>query len=70
MPNIDRTSAGMQMVLPGCERRTLPKSSSRSDETGQGLLADRQGESRFGCKRTAQGQEAETHVMMLPVRRL
>jgi hypothetical protein len=40
MPNIDRTSAGMQMVLPGCERRTLPKSSSRSDETGQGLLAD------------------------------
>jgi len=26
------------MVLPGCERRTLPKSTTRSDETGQGLL--------------------------------
>lgn len=38
MANIDRTSAGMQMVLPGCERRTLPKSTTHSDDTGQGLL--------------------------------
>ncbi len=38
MPNIDRTAAGMQMVLPGCERRTLPKSTTHSDETGHGLL--------------------------------
>ena len=38
MPSIDRTPAGMQMVLPGCERRTLPKSTARSDDMGQGLL--------------------------------
>jgi hypothetical protein len=38
VPMIDRTSAGIQMVLPGCEQRTLPKSATRSDETGQGLL--------------------------------
>jgi len=38
MPSIDRTPAGMQMVLPGCERRTLPKSTTRSDSEGQGLL--------------------------------
>jgi hypothetical protein len=38
MPNIDRTPAGMQMVLPGCEQRTLPKSTTRSDGEGQGLL--------------------------------
>jgi len=38
MPNINRTPAGMQMVLPGCEQCTLPKSTARSDDTGQGLL--------------------------------
>jgi hypothetical protein len=38
MASVDCTPAGMQMVLPGCERRTLPKSTTRSDETGQGLL--------------------------------
>ena len=36
--NVERTPAGLQMVLPGCERRTLPKSTSRVDEGGQGLL--------------------------------
>jgi hypothetical protein len=38
MPNIERTSAGFQAVIPGCERRTLPKSNSSSDDSGQGLL--------------------------------
>jgi hypothetical protein len=38
MPNIERTSAGFQAVIPGCERRTLPKSTTSSDDTGQGLL--------------------------------
>jgi hypothetical protein len=38
MPFIERTKAGFQTVLPGCERRTLPKSTTTSDETGQGLL--------------------------------
>jgi hypothetical protein len=35
---IERTAAGFQMVIPGCERRTLPKSTSLSDAAGQGLL--------------------------------
>lgn len=38
MADIERTSAGFQTVIPGCERRTLPKSTSISDEAGQGLL--------------------------------
>jgi hypothetical protein len=35
---VERTSAGLQTVIPGCERRTLPKSTTRVDERGQGLL--------------------------------
>ena len=38
MPDIERTSAGFQAVIPGCERRTLPKSTTSADDTGQGLL--------------------------------
>jgi hypothetical protein len=38
MSDLERTPAGLQMVIPGCERRTLPKSTSRVDEIGQGLL--------------------------------
>ena len=38
MPDIERTSAVFQAVIPGCERRTLPKSTTSSDDTGQGLL--------------------------------
>ena len=38
MTEVERTSAGRQTVIPGCERRTLPKSTTRVDESGQGLL--------------------------------
>jgi len=38
MANIERTAAGLQMVIPGCERRTLPKSTSWAGEWGQSLL--------------------------------
>lgn len=38
MPYIERTAAGFQTVIPGCERGTLPKSTTRSDDAGQGLL--------------------------------
>ena len=38
MPDIEGTSAGFQAVIPGCERRTLPKSTKSFDATGQGLL--------------------------------
>jgi hypothetical protein len=38
MSEVERTPAGLQIVIPGCERRTLPKSTSRVDEIGQGLL--------------------------------
>jgi hypothetical protein len=35
---VERTTAGLQMIIPGCEWRSLPKSTTRSDQTGQGLL--------------------------------
>jgi hypothetical protein len=38
MSDVERTPAGLQMVIPGCERRTLPRSSTRIDNLGQGLL--------------------------------
>jgi hypothetical protein len=38
MSAIERTPAGLQSVIPGCERRTLPKSTTPVDEGGQGLL--------------------------------
>jgi hypothetical protein len=38
MAQIERSTAGLQMVIPGCERRTLPKSSSSANWFGQALL--------------------------------
>jgi hypothetical protein len=38
MSEVERTGAGLQMVIPGCERRTLPRSTTRVDAAGQGLL--------------------------------
>lgn len=38
MSVFERTSAGLQIVIPGCERQTLPRSTTRADESGQGLL--------------------------------
>jgi hypothetical protein len=38
MSDVERTPAGMQMILPGCARRTLPRSTTRVDDAGQGLL--------------------------------
>jgi hypothetical protein len=38
MSEVERTSAGLQTIIPGCERRTLPRSTTRVDESGQGLL--------------------------------
>jgi hypothetical protein len=35
MSDVERTSAGLQLVIPGCERRTLPKSTSRVALTRQ-----------------------------------
>ncbi len=38
MTATERTLAGVQIVIPGCERRTLPRSVTRADERGQGLM--------------------------------
>ena len=38
MSEFERTSAGLQIVIPGCERRTLRRSTTRVDEIGQGLF--------------------------------
>ena len=35
---VERTSAGLQMVNPGCEQRSLPRSPTPADQAGQGLL--------------------------------
>lgn len=38
MSKAERNSTSLQMVIPGCERTTLPKSSSSANWFGQGLL--------------------------------
>lgn len=38
MTEIERTPAGLQIVMPGCESRTIPKSTSPADAEGQGLF--------------------------------
>lgn len=38
MAQYERSSVGSQMIIPGCERRTLPKSPSIANWNGQGLL--------------------------------
>lgn len=35
----ERTAVGLQMVIPGCERRTLPRSASHADWFGQGQFS-------------------------------
>jgi hypothetical protein len=35
MTEVEPTSAGPQIVIPACERRTLPRSTTRVDEIGQ-----------------------------------
>jgi len=32
MSDVECTPAGLQMIIPGCERRTLPRSITRVDE--------------------------------------
>jgi hypothetical protein len=36
--DVERTAVGWQMVIPGCERQTLPRSTTRVDDIGQGSL--------------------------------
>jgi hypothetical protein len=38
MSKVERMSAGLQIIIPGCERRTLQKPTTPVDESGQGLL--------------------------------
>ena len=38
MSDTERTPAGLQLVIPGCERKMLPKSTRGVDGAGQGLL--------------------------------
>jgi hypothetical protein len=39
MSDLERTPAGLQMIIPGGERRTLPRSTTRVDDIGQGLFS-------------------------------
>ena len=38
MAETERTAAGLQIIIPGCDRRTLPRSSWTANWLGQGLL--------------------------------
>ena len=38
MVQFERSSVASQLIIPGCEHRTLPKSTSSANWDGQGLL--------------------------------
>ena len=38
MADLERTSAGWQQVIDGCDKFTLPRSTTPVDDHGQGLL--------------------------------
>jgi len=38
MADLERTNAGWQLLIDGCEKQTLPRSTTPVDELGQGLL--------------------------------
>jgi hypothetical protein len=38
MADLERTAAGWQLLIGGCEKRTLPRSATAMDDHGQGLL--------------------------------
>jgi hypothetical protein len=39
MADLERTNAGWQLLIAGCDKRTLPRSTTPVDDHGQGLLA-------------------------------
>ena len=39
MADLERTNAGWQLVIDGCDKRTLPRSTTPVDDHGQGLLS-------------------------------
>jgi len=39
MADLERTAAGWQHLIDGCDRRTLPRSTTPVDDHGQGLLS-------------------------------
>ena len=39
MADLERTAAGWQLLIGGCEKRTLPRSTTPVDDCGQGLLS-------------------------------
>ena len=38
MADLERTAAGWQLLIDGCDKRTLPRSTTPVDHHGQGLL--------------------------------
>ena len=38
MADLERTAAGWQLLIDGCDKRTLPRSTTPVDDHGQGLL--------------------------------
>jgi hypothetical protein len=38
MADLERTATGWQLLIDGCDKRTLPRSATPVDDHGQGLL--------------------------------
>jgi len=39
MADLERTAVGWQLLISGCDKRTLPRSATPVDDHGQGLLS-------------------------------
>ena len=59
MADFERTAAGWQLLIDGCDKRTLPRSTTPVDDRGQGLL---------GYYKPPTISELMQHKLALPLR--
>ena len=59
MADLERTNAGWQLVIDGCDKLTLPRSTTPVDDHGQGLL---------GYYRPPSSLELVQHQIAAPLR--
>ncbi|MDH3235588.1 MAG: hypothetical protein OEQ29_18865 [Alphaproteobacteria bacterium] len=59
MADLERTNAGWQLIIDGCEKHTLPCSTTPVDDHGQGLL---------GYYRPPSDPEIMQHKLAAPLR--
>ena len=59
MTDLERTAAGWQPLIDGCDKRTLPRSTTPVDDRGQGLL---------GYYKPPSDSEVMQHKLAAPLR--